>query len=574
MEMPFLKDLLFLFGFGLLVALICHPLRIPILVSFIITGVIAGPYSLKIIKDVSDVETLSQIGIMFLLFSIGLEFSFKRLLKDSRLFFLGGALQILFTVTLGSVLGYFFSFSLGQSLFLGFLLSMSSTAIVLKALAEDEDVDSLHGRLTAAILIFQDMAAVPMIALLPILMEQSGHFNMAFLLRFLLGLAFISAVFFLSLKVIPKLLFTVAKMRSRELFLLTVLTLCFSIAWLASKLGLTLSIGAFLAGMIISETEYKHEALGDVLPFQDVFLSLFFISIGMLFNIHFLFENFFVILALSLGVMLLKALAIGLTGFCLRIPFSVTFLTAIALCQVGEFSFVLAKSGSAYNLISPINFQFFLAVALISMAATPSLIKNGHTFLRILRRYFLPAHTDSDVKSKIKDHIVIIGYGVAGRAMATAAKEAGLPYQIVEMDPEVVNQERRKGEPILFGDPSHEHILKHINVQEAKAVSIMIEDPYAAKAIVILARRLSPRAYIIVRTKFVKDRTNMLELGADDAIPDEIGTSLEIFARVLQQYRIDQTRIDELVAFLRLNCYEKMCAFEGSFQSIYEDEAT
>lgn len=572
MEMPFLKDLLFLFGFALLVALICHPLRIPIIVSFIITGVIAGPYSLKIIKDVADVETLSQIGIMFLLFSIGLEFSFKRLLKDSRLFFLGGALQILFTVALGSAIGYFFKLSLGQSLFFGFLLSMSSTAIVLKALAEDEDMDSLHGRLTAAILIFQDMAAVPMIALLPILMQQSGHFNMAFLMRFLLGLAFISAIFLLSVKVVPKLLFAIAKMHSRELFLLTVLTLCFSIAWLASSFGLTLSIGAFLAGMVISETEYKHEALGDVLPFQDVFLSLFFMSIGMLFNIHFLFENFFIIIGITLAAMLLKALAVGLTGFCLRIPFSVTFLTAIALCQVGEFSFVLAKSGSAYDLISPVNFQYFLAVALISMAATPALIKHGHALLRFLRRYLFPSQPIDEVKPKVKDHIVIIGFGVGGRAMATAAKEAALPYQIVDIDPEVVNQEKKKGEPILFGDPTHEHILKQINVREAKAVSIMIEDPFAAKAVVALTRKLSPMTFIIVRTKFVKDRALMLELGADEAIPDEIGTALEVFARVLQQYRIDQAKIDELVTYLRLNCYEKMCAFEGSFQNIYDDE--
>lgn len=558
MEIPMLKSMVVVCGLAVLVLFICQRLRLPIIVGLLFTGIAAGPHGLALITETAEIDALAAVGIMLLLFTIGLEFSIKRLLEIKRYFFIGGAMQVGLTILAGFCISKLFGKTFGDSLFLGFLLSMSSTAIVLKALEAQNATDSPQGRVSVGILIFQDIIAIPMMILTPVLGNAEQALDMAFIVHLLLGMGVICIVFLIALKIVPTLLYYIARMRSRELFLLSVLTICFAVAWLASSMGLSLAIGAFMAGLIIAESEYRHEVVGSILPLQDIFASLFFVSIGMLVDLQFVFERPATILLISMGIILIKGLIVGLTALSLGMPIRVMILAGLALSQIGEFSFVLAENGLEYGIGDEFYYQLFLAVSLITMGVTPSLIACANQIAALALYLPLPAKwksglaaSASPMKHGMQDHVIIIGFGIAGRNLARASKEAGLSYVILEMNPETVRIEKKKGEPIHFGDASHESILEHIHVGTAKAIAIMINDPHAAKRIVVAARKLNPEAYLIVRTRYIQEASLMYQLGATDVIPDEVGTSVEMFTRVLKHYQVSPEHIETFITTLR-----------------------
>lgn len=558
MEIPLLKDVAVIFGLAVFVLWLCNFLRIPVIVGFLFTGILSGPHGFKLVKAVSDVETLSEVGIMLLLFTIGLEFSLTRLLSIKRYFFIGGIIQTGLTVVGGIAVGYVVGRPFGESIFLGFLLAMSSTAIALKCLASRDETDSPHGKLSIGILIFQDLIAVPMMLLTPVLANANNRFDTSLLLHLLLGLVLISFVFIAATKIVPTILYHIARVRSRELFSLSVLTICFSVAWLASSLGLSLAIGAFLAGLIISESDYRHEAVGNVIPLQDVFSCLFFVSIGMLLDLEFVIEQPLLIISITAGVLLLKASVVAITASFLGLPLRVMILSAIALCQIGEFSFVLAKAGIQYQLANAYLYQLFLSVALLSMALAPWLISQGPQILGLVAKLPFPKRwkrgmclSDQKNRQYYEQHIIIIGFGIAGRSLAHAAKQANLPFVVLEINPDTVKQEKAKGIPIHFGDATHEAVLHHLHVSSAKAIAIMINDPQAARRAVVLARKLNPNAYVIVRARYLQEVPVLKQLGADDVIPDEFGTSIEMFTRVLHRYDVSKDSIEKLIHELR-----------------------
>lgn len=565
MEIPFLQDIVIIFGLAVAVLLICYRLRIPTIAGFLLTGIICGPHGLGMVEGVAEVETLAKVGIMLLLFTIGLEFSLKRLLEIKRYFLIGGSLQVGLTVLAGFIIAKLLHRPFGEAIFLGFLLSMSSTAIVLKGLEKQDSTDSPQGRLSLGVLIFQDIIAVPMILLIPMLSESHDAFDIAYITRLIIGVVTIVIVFVGAIKIVPRLLYYIAKVRSRELFSLTVLTICFAVAWLASSAGLSLAIGAFLAGLIISESEYRHEAVGNILPLQDLFSSLFFVSTGMILDLSFVLHQPITILLITVAVMLMKGGIVAFTTFALGLPLRAMILSGIALSQIGEFSFVLAKSGIDLGLGNEYYYQLFLAVALLTMAITPSMIDESHRILKFLLRFPLPSSwksglsaTDPENHEKLKDHIVIIGFGIAGRHLALAAKQTGIPYIITEMNPETVRKEQLKGEPIHFGDATHPVVLSLLNIEEAKAIAVMINDSHAARQIVGLIHHLNPKAYLIVRSRYIQDMKTFYQLGASDVIPDEFGTSIEMFTRVLEQYEISEDKLEGLVNSLRTDEFKKL----------------
>lgn len=558
MEIPLLKDVAVIFGLAIVVLWLCNFLRIPAIVGFLLTGILSGPHGLKLVNAVSDVEMLSEIGIMLLLFTIGLEFSLTRLLSIKRYFFIGGIFQTALTVLSGILIGQVAGRPFGESIFLGFLLSMSSTAIVLKFLSSRDETDSPHGKVSIGILIFQDIIAVPMMLLTPVLAQSTEEFNTSLLLQLLLGIILISFVFVAAIKVVPMILYQIARVRSRELFSLSVLTICFFVAWLSSSIGLSLAIGAFLAGLIISESDYRHEAVGNIIPLQDIFSCLFFVSIGMLLDLRFFFDNPFLILGITLCVLALKFVIVALTAGILGLPLRVMILSGIALCQIGEFSFVLVKAGIDQGLANAYLYQLFLAVAIITMALTPSLMTYGNQILSLISKLPFPKRWKtglrlSDEKSRkhYDQHIIIIGFGIAGRSLARAAKEADLSYVILEINPDTVKNEKANGEPIHFGDATHETVMHHLHVANAKVIAIMINDSQAARRAVVLARKLNESAYIIVRARYLQEVPIFKHLGADDVIPDEFGTSIEMFTRVLNRYNISKDSIDKMIFELR-----------------------
>lgn len=561
MELSLVKDIVILFTLAIVVLLICYRLHLPSIVGFLFTGIASGPHGLGLIHGMVEVETLAEMGIMLLLFTIGLEFSLKRLLQIKRYVFVGGFVQLVLTTFIGFCVAQILNRPLGESLFVGFLLTMSSTAIVSKALEASDEADSPQGCVDMGILIFQDLIAVPLILIVPLLGSSQSDFEWAFLGRLFGGFAIILAVSAAAIKVIPFLLYRIAQKRSRELFLLSVLTICFSVAWLASSLGLSLAIGAFLAGLIISDTEYNHEVISNILPLQDIFSSLFFVSIGMLLDLQFFLQQPFFILLTAAGVMFMKACVVLATTYILKLPLRIMILSSLALCQVGEFAFVLAKTGMDVGIGTEYLNQLFLAVAIITMAVTPTLIQFSHEITHLCLRLPIPEKwklglRKAEEKVKHSDHIVIIGFGVAGRNMARASKDANVPYTIIEFNPITVRTEKAKGEPIHFGDASHMAVLHHVHIESAKAVAIMINDGKAAKRIVSLIHQINPKAYLIVRTRYSLEVPLMYALGAHEVISDEAGTSIEMFVRVLQKYEVPQERIDGLVNNLRAERFQ------------------
>ncbi len=565
MPQDLMSDILIIFGLSVGVLFLFTKIRVPVLVGFIFTGMLAGPHGLGLIRQAENVEIMAEVGIVALLFTIGLEFSFRHLVKIRRSVLLGGSLQVGLTIAAGAAIAAIGGFPFGQLVFFGFLLSLSSTAIVLKALQDRAELDTPHGGSALGILIFQDLAIVPMMLVLPFLAGAGGKTGMDLLVTALKGTVAIAVIAAGAKWIVPWWLHAVARTRSRELFLLAVILICLSVAWLTHAAGLSLALGAFLAGLMISESPYSHEAVGHVLPFRDVFTSFFFVSIGMLLDMGFFLAQPFLILALTAAVLSLKAfLAIG-TVIVQGLPFRIALLAGLALSQIGEFSFLLSKVGTGYGLMSSRIYQVFLAVSVFTMALTPFIITASPRLARRMLAWPLPARLKTGgslyhgpKETFIGDHLVIVGFGLNGRNIARAARQTGIPFVILETNPDTVREERRDGQPIHYGDATHEAVLDSAGIRTARTLVVAINDPTATRRIVELARRLNRTLHIIVRTRYLGEMAALHELGADEVIPEEFETSIEIFARVLRKYLIPKAEIDRYIREIRTGGYDML----------------
>lgn len=566
MQIPLLYQIFIILGLSVAVNFVFHRLKIPAIVGFICTGVLAGPWCLGLVKAVHEVEQLAEIGIVLLLFTIGLEFSLKNLRGLARYFLLGGTFQLIVTGLFGFAIAKGWGLDNRPAVFMGFLLSLSSTAIVLKMLQDKAQVDSPQGRTSLAILIFQDVSVVPMMLLTPLL-APGGSESLGRGLLVLLAKAVMIIVLVLvsSRWIVPNLLFQIARTKNRELFLMVVAAVCLGVAWLTNYAGLSLALGAFLAGLIISESEYSQQALGNMLPFRDLFSSFFFVSIGMLLNLEFVFQHPLMIVMLVVIVILGKALVAGMAAVILGFPLRIVILVGLYLGQVGEFSFVLSRSGVAYGILQGDTYQLFLAVSILTMALTPFMAllaeKSADAVSRlplssILRFGFRPL--EELQKESKKDHLVIIGFGFNGRNLAKAANLAGIAYEIVEMNPDTVREEKAKGQPISYGDATQEPVLLQADIHDARIAVIAISDPAATRRVTELARKLNPRLYIIVRTRYLTEMRPLYELGADEVIPEEMETSVEIFTRVLNKYLVPKSEIEKFVSEVRAGGYQML----------------
>ena len=563
MEIPQLKDIVVIFALAIAVLFVCHRLRVPSIVGFLLTGLLAGPHGLGFVTDVHNVEVLAEIGVILLLFTIGIEFSLEQVVEMKRSVLLGGLLQV--GATFAAVVAAFALFGKGgtEGIFLGFLVSLSSTAIVLKSLQERNEIASPHGRVALAILIFQDVAAVPMMLCTPLLAAGGGPGVKALLVLAAKGMGILLLVVLSARWLVPKALYQVARARSRELFLLSVLVLCFAVAWFTQQLGLSLALGAFLAGLIISASDYGHHALGNVLPFRDVFTSLFFVSIGMLLDLGFLMREPLRVAVAAGAVVLVKTLLTAGTVVVLGFPLRTALLSGLALAQIGEFSFILAGMGVALALVGRETYQLFLAVSVVTMGATPVIIALAERIAGLALRLPFPASLRSGFLFRpeagsfdsggapLHGHIIIVGFGLNGRNLAQVAKRAGIPYVVIEMNPETVRREKRAGEPIFHGDASHEAVLKHAGVNGARVVVVAISDPAATRRITAAARTANPALHVITRTRFFQEIQPLRNLGANEVIPEEFETSVEIFTRVLDRYFLPRDEIDRLVSEAR-----------------------
>jgi CPA2 family monovalent cation:H+ antiporter-2 len=411
------------------------------------------------------------------------------------------------------------------------------------------------------------MAIVPMMLFTPLLALGGGDIRGPLLSLLLKTVLIVGLVIVAARWAVPWLLFRVARTRNREVFLLATVGMGLAAAWLTSLAGLSLALGAFLAGLVISESEYSAQALGEVLPFKQIFLSFFFVSVGMLLNLDYVVSNLIQVSSATLLVLLLKsavaALAIRLLGFSLR----TALLGGLTLSQVGEFSFILSRTGLQVGLLPGEHEQLFLAVSVLTMAATPSIIAGAPKLVdRILTlplpswlvREGGPGDVDSGlpVEESLTDHVIIVGYGINGRNLARAARVAGIPYLVLETNPDTVKRERRNGEVMGYGDATHPAILEHAGVERARILVSAISDPGATRTIIQTAKRINPALQVLARTRYVEEMEPLYRVGADDVIPEEFETSVEILVRVLRRYLVPQVEIEEFVGDIRSGGYE------------------
>lgn len=570
MELPLLKEVVIILGLSVLIILAFQRIKMPAILGFLITGMVAGPNGLKLISASHEVEVLSEMGVIFLLFIIGIEFSIKGLVKVKQTVLFGGFMQVGGTIGLTFLIALVLGLSVPQAIFMGFLISMSSTAIVLKLLHERGQMTTPHGRIALAILIFQDIIVVPMILITPLLAGNGGNLWMTLLILLGKFALIIGLLILLARYVVPLLLQHVVKSRSRELFILTIVVICFATAWLTSSVGLSLALGAFFAGLIISESEYSHQATANILPFREIFISFFFVSVGMLIDLGYFFDHFLILILFTLGVILLKAFVVLITVLVMRYPLRTALVSAFTLFQVGEFAFLLATIGMRNSLLTQEVYQNFLAISVLTMGLTPFLAGYATTMADWMIRALLPSKIRSrlikfqnkkkkpeeSLISKLHDHLIVIGFGINGRNVARTAKQAGIPYVAIELDPEVFKQAKDDDYPIIYGDATDELILHFVHAAEARVVVIAISDADATKMIITNLRHISETAHIIVRTRHVDEIESTLKLGADEVIPEEFETSIQIFTRVLSRYLVPFDKIQSMASHIRARNYE------------------
>ena len=575
MEIPLLYDICIIFGLSIAVLLICHKLSVPSIVGFLLTGLIAGPHGLGLIQVDREVEILAEIGVILLLFAIGIEFSLKNLLRIKQSVLIGGSLQVGLTLLAAFALARYFGQATNESLFIGCLAAVSSTAIVMKLLQERDETRTPHGGTALAILIFQDIAIVPMMLITPILAGEASDMSSALILLLAKGAVMIAVVFVGAKYIVPLVLSQALQTRSREVFLLSVLAICLAVVWLTSRFGVSLALGAFLAGLIVSESESSHDALGHISPFRDVFTSFFFVSVGMLLDFHVLFQEPLLIAGLTIGALVAKSIIAGGVTSMLGYPLRTAILTGLTLSQVGEFAFILAKAGVEHGLLSEVNYKLFLAVSVLTMAVTPFIISAAPHIARGILRLPLPRRLVSGLRPiastqdvEQTNHVIVIGFGVNGRNVAKAARAADIPYVIVEMNPETVRTERANGEPIFYGDAIYDAVLHHANIKLARVVVVAISDDAASRRIVAAAHALNPAAHIVVRTRHLAEVEPLYRVGANEVIPEEFETSVEIFTRVLMEYLIPHDQIERFIAEVRADGYKMFRALPKDTPSV------
>ncbi len=570
MEELILREIVVLFILSIIVVLVCVRFRLPSIVGFLLTGVLCGPSALGLIPTPEAVDTMADVGVAFLMFSIGMELSGKELVRLKKPLFLGGSAQVLLTTAFIFALTFWWC---GPRLGIvyGCMVTLSSTAIVLSLLQQKAQTESPQGQVCLAVLIFQDLAIVPMVLIFPLLAGGLELDTNSMLLAFGKGILVIGGILVFGKYLLPRLMFSVVRTRSRELMLMTTLGLCLAVALITSWVGLSLALGAFLAGLMMAESEYSLNTLESIMPFKEVFSSIFFISVGMLLDVNFFLSHLPIIALCAAAIIAAKILmtvpAVKILNYSMR----TALLTAFCLAQVGEFSFVLAKSALGLELISNDAYQIFLASSILTMVLTPLLIGAApRVAARILRNPDMqtPEAAAEDVEDnaddaeghiirdgrQLRDHLIIIGYGIGGQIMAQGAKNCGIPYIISEMNPDTVAR-FRDTEPIRHGDASFPLVLAHLGAATARTLAILTSDPAGSRAIIANARAMNPSLHIIVRTRFLGNLDSYKEVGANEVIPEEFETSLEVFARVLNHYLVPRQTIDQYVSAIRRENY-------------------
>jgi CPA2 family monovalent cation:H+ antiporter-2 len=561
MEYGLLLDIIVILAVSAVVLFVCSRVRIPAIVGFLLAGILVGPAGLKVVQAGHQVEQLAEIGVVLLMFTIGIEFSFESLLKIRKILLIGGISQTATTFGLVCVAMLCAGLRWPAAVFTGMVATLSSTAIVLRSLQTRGEVDTPHGRTALGILIFQDLLAIPMMLSVPLLSGYVGLEAESVLIFVAKAAGFFVAVIILARWILPGVFHQIGRTRDSDLFLIAVILLVLGIAYASYSIGLSLALGAFIAGLLLSASQYGQRALGNILPLRDIFLSFFFVSIGMMLSPAVIGAHPGIVFGGTVALVVLKGSVVAGTALLLGMPLRSALLCGMALAQVGEFSFVIASAGFKADLLPELYFQLFLAVSILSMMVTPLLIMVAPRFVEIVFKFPLPQRLKvgnyaGEPRQNFRDHLVIIGFGLNGRHMADAAMATGIQHVIIEANPDTVRAELSAGRSIYHGDAACEPILLHAGIPDARVAVVAISDPIGTNRIVEQIRLLNPTIHIIVRVRHLVHAEQLKELGANEIIPEEYESSIELFTRVLHKYLVPRESIDEMVSRIRADGYQ------------------
>lgn len=564
--LPVLRELILIAGVSLVMVMIAHRLRLPALVAFIAAGALLGPGMTGWIRDETLVHSLAELGVVLLLFMVGLELSIADLRRMGRRVLVGGGAYVIAVLLVVAGLLARFGVHPATAIFAGMLAAVSSTAVVFKLLTDRGDLDAPYGRLATGVLIFQDLACIPFVLLVPVLGRwhagpASGGGTegeaLATLMRMLAQMAVLAVVFAGLSRALPWILGRASRIASHEAFLFGVVLVALGSAWLASWAGASLALGAFLAGILLAGSDLRAQIAADVLPFRDALASVFFVAIGMSLEPRVLWQEPLLVLGSTVGLVAIKALA---GGVALRLAGErgrLAGASALSLAQVGEFSFVLVSVGAPAGLLDATQHQAFTAGAVFSLAITPWLMAQAESWASRLPAEERDATVAGGVPAGtiLRDHVVVAGYGLNGANLARVLRAVRLPHLVVDLSPDALAQARADGSPAMLGDVANPTILRDVGVTEARVVVLALSDRQATLRACRLVRSLSPRAFVLVRTRYVAEIDALHEAGASQVIPEEFETSIEIFTSVLREFHLPSNLVQAQVRLLRHERY-------------------
>jgi len=554
MPHTFLTDIVLLLAASIPIVVLLRRIQLPSVAGFVVAGALFGPHALSWIRSVEEVEALAEIGVALLLFTVGLEFSLPRLLLLKRALLVGGFGQVMLTLLVVGLGGVALGRDVSGSVLFAFLVVLSSTAVVLKTLTDERQVDTPHGQLAVAILLFQDLAIIPLLLFVPLLGGGGAGGLSEFGLAGAKAVVAVVVVLLAARYGFSRMAPVVVRAGGRELFTLFTVLVALGAAWLTESLDLPLALGAFIAGLVVSESEYNHQVVDEILPFRDVFSALFFVSIGMLFDASIVIEEPAETLSLFLAVATTKATVVFGVGFYLTRSRRTAMIVAAALFQVGEFAFVVASQARELGVLGGADEQRFLAVAVLSMVVTPVVMRLAWRRGEAGR----PSGAGDGTGGASDDapRVLIAGYGLTGEHLARVLAATGVEHRVLDTDPHRVKRERAAGVPIVLADASRADALAQAGIAGAKVFVVAINDAGATRRAVALARQLSPSVQVIVRTRFLADTEELLRLGANQVVPEEFETSVEIFGRVLRELHVPRGTIAVQTELVRREGYQ------------------
>ncbi|WP_034295996.1 cation:proton antiporter [Herbaspirillum sp. RV1423] len=575
---------LFLLGAAVLGVVAFRMLHLPPMLGYLVVGIIIGPHGLGFAEDNETTHALAEFGVVFLMFSIGLEFSLPKLSSMRNIVFGLGVAQVLGTIAVAMVFGWSAAYILPQmhsiswpaAFALGGALAMSSTAIVSKLLTERLELETEHGRRILGILLFQDLALVPLLIVVPALAKNSGNLVVTLAWASTKALVVLALLLFFGHKLMRSWFQIVVKRRSQELFMLNLLMITLGAAWITEKAGLSLALGAFIAGMLISETEYKHQVEEDIKSFRDVLLGLFFITIGMLLNVHLVLEHWWLVLFLLIGPVSLKFTLIAALAKLFGSSTGVALRTGLALAQAGEFGFVLLNQAGGLQLMDPMLIQVILASMVLSMLAAPFIIAKSDAIVMKLssNEWMLQSLALTQLATRTmssQKHVIIAGFGRSGQSLAKLLDEEGIPYHALELDPELVHDTRVAGANVSYGDAARRESLVAAGIHRAAALVVTYASTPSALKVLHHAGELAPTLPVIVRSHDDADLEKLLAAGATEVVPEALEGSLMLASHALVMLGVPLRRVVHRVQSARDERYTSLRGYFHGASDVPED---